>query len=122
MSYTFKKTLKEGVLTYDGSSKFYSLKGNDGQVGFIEEDSIKDATAFYNKIMLSNSVSQIGKLYNGEIAQHIQKALNDDGLEQYLLAMDYKAGTEMRRLEYLYNYWIKKAVSNNNSDAKNYLA
>ena len=115
--YKFKKTLQEGVLSYE-EGDFYLLKGENGKKkGVITITKYNTQTEFM-KIMNATTLQSVGGThYEGQIAELMEKASSGDSQAQYDLAMIFMEGNGVEKDENEGKKWYDKAVENGNESA-----
>lgn len=115
--YKFKKTLQEGVLSYE-EGDFYLLKGENGKKNGVIAKTQDDAQKEFMKIMNATTLQSVGgTLYEGQIAELMEKALSGDSQAQYDLAMIFMEGNGVEKNENEGKKWLDKAVKNGNESA-----
>ena len=115
--YKFKKTLQEGVLSYE-EGDFYLLKGENGKKNGVIAKTQDDAQKVFMKIMNATTLQSVGgTLYEGQIAELMEKALSGDSQAQYDLAMIFMEGNGVEKNENEGKKWLDKAVENGNESA-----
>lgn len=122
--YKFKKTLQEGVLSFTGEKvlsftgeNFFLLKGNDGERKGYWRNKLRTANDVINLMKASSLQSVGGTVYEGHIAELIEKTSLGNAQGLYDLAVALLDGNGVEKDENLGRLLLNKAKENGNESA-----
>jgi len=113
---TFQKTFPEGLLSYSGGD-YCVLQGNDGKrKGYFRKEFNNEQDLI--DLMKANTLQDAGgTLYEGHIAELIEKASSDDAQAQYDLGIAFLDGIGVKKDENTGKKWLSQASEKGNEKA-----